>query len=272
MGLKDSIFPGRPVWQPPCPTWQPAPRPVCLLWRLLRAQTHLPSPSLSKAMQIECSVCILLWWVRLLWQNLMFNPVSCALHLATALFACPQCRCQLCLFSALRDEGRCGRGTGAQGLSKAGSWSQASGAMVTVTIETQPSTPTRICRGFHRMEPTENWVVVRASSLSSEGQILSWGPTCVLICLSRPSVLAVCSLGGFGHFAVILEYVFWLLHGLNPTYLPSLVLTLSSIHEILTQCPLHTGRCSGHWGPRQTGTLFSWSCQSWWRDRPEGGP
>lgn len=70
VGLKDSIFPGRPVWRPPCPTWQPAPRPVYLLWRLLRAQTHLPSPSLSKAMQIEiaseCSVCICLWWVCLL--------------------------------------------------------------------------------------------------------------------------------------------------------------------------------------------------------------
>lgn len=62
--------------------------------------------------------------------------------------------------------------------------------------------------------------MVRASPLSSEGRVLSWGPTCVLTFLSRSSLPAVCSPGGFGHFAVILECVFWLLH-LAKSYLPS---------------------------------------------------
>lgn len=55
-------------------------------------QTHPSSASLSKAMQIriasEGSVCI-----RLCEVHLLFNPGSCALHLAAAFLARPLCRC-----------------------------------------------------------------------------------------------------------------------------------------------------------------------------------
>lgn len=57
--------------------------------------------------------------------------------------------------SALWAEGCWGRWTRAQGLSKAGSWIQASDAMATVTIVTQLCLPTTICCGLHRLEPAE---------------------------------------------------------------------------------------------------------------------
>lgn len=142
-------------------------------------------------MQMEiastCSVCIRPGQVHLLWHIwcLILCPVPCTW---------PQPFLRVCSvdarprpLSVLWDEGCWGRWTGAQGLSKAGSWIQASGAMVMVTIVTQLSMPTRICCGFHRLEPIErgNWVVVRTLPPSSEGHGMSWGcPTCVPIFLS----------------------------------------------------------------------------------------
>ena len=74
---------------------------------------------------------------------------------------------QLCLLSVLWDGGCWGREIRALGLSNAGSWIQASGAMVTVTIATHGLHSALLpgsVGGFHRLELIERGdsVVVRA--------------------------------------------------------------------------------------------------------------
>lgn len=116
-----------------------------------------------------------------------------------------------------------------------GSWIQASGAIVTVTIETQRQLSAGLqgsVQGFHRLTPAERgiWEVVRDLPTNAAEQ----GPSLVLglphLCLHLPllpllsHLLSFChevySCGGSGCCFLHLEHPFWLPHLAN-SYLPS---------------------------------------------------
>lgn len=114
-----------------------------------------------------------------------------------------------------------GEVTGAQGLSNARSWIQASGAMVMVAIETHWLHSTRlpgsvgVFIGWSQQRGGARWWLEpptpgRANSHPGH-------PTCVSVFPSYPpsSCRVACSLRGFGCWALRLEYSFWLLHSTN---------------------------------------------------------
>lgn len=149
-----------------------------------------PRPSLSKAMQMEiasaCSLCIRLQ-VRCCGRS-GFTPRPAPCTWPPPSSRVPGADARPRPLSVLWAEGCWGRRTGAQGLSKAGSWIQASDAMVMVAIVTQLCMPTRICCGFRRLEPAERGSGQNPAP-SSEGHGLSGGcPHLPLLPLPLPSV------------------------------------------------------------------------------------
>ena len=132
--------------------------------------------------------------------------------------------------------------------------------MVMVTIVTQLSMPTRICCGFHRLEPLPrgDWVAVRALPPPVRAKMTCLGATTPVPPSATPATSCPIPSPRTPQF--------WHLHLAN-SYLPSWPHPDAFFHSGNThRVSTNTGHGLGLWGPRQTGPCTHGAARSQWRD------